>query len=100
MDKLENLRKDWGAPIKITSAYRCSKHNESVSDTGKTGAHTLGMAVDIPVSGKAAYDLLHLAMLHGFTGIGIKQSGDFAGRFLHLDTMIDTMVRPRVWSYA
>lgn len=36
-------------------------------------------------------------MMLGFTGIGINQQGDPAGRFIHLD-FLETN-RPRIWSY-
>ena len=99
MDRLQALRKDYGKPIKITSGYRCSAHNKAVSDTGLTGPHTTGRAVDIQISGRDAYDLLHLALLHGFKGIGISQKGDHGKRFLHLDDIPDTIKRPAIWSY-
>ena len=99
MDRLQSLRKDYGKPMKISSAYRCSKHNADVSTTGLTGPHTTGRAVDVICTNKDAYDLLHLALLHGFTGIGIKQSGAKNTRFLHLDDIPDRMIRPTVWNY-
>ena len=36
-------------PLKITSGYRCSEHNASISKTGPTGPHTTGAAVDLAV---------------------------------------------------
>lgn len=99
MDRLQGLRKDYGKPMKITSGYRCPEHNASVSKTGSDGVHTTGRAVDIQVFGKDAYDLLHLALLHGFTGIGISQNGQMDKRFIHLDDLPDKNHRPRIWSY-
>lgn len=99
MDRLQRLRKDYGKPMKITSGYRCPAHNSAVSKTGLDGPHTSGRAVDIQVFGKEAYDLLHLAMLHGFTGIGISQKGPMDKRFIHLDDIPDKNTRPRIWSY-
>lgn len=99
MEKLQNLRNDFGKPMIISSAYRCSKRNAAVSETGLHGPHTLGQAVDVRVAGKDAYDLLHLALLHGFTGIGVNQKGEFDKRFLHLDTVKEVGLRPRIWSY-
>lgn len=99
MNKLEALRLDYGKPMMVVSGYRCSKHNAAVSETGLTGPHTTGQAVDIRVYGKDAFDLMHLAMLHGFTGIGVSQKGAVDKRFLHLDTVEDGGLRPRVWSY-
>lgn len=95
MEKLQQLRNDYGKAMPVASGYRCSKHNAAVSETGLTGPHTLGQAVDISIGHQDAYDLLHLALMHGFTGIGVQQKG--AQRFLHLDTLKDG--RPTVWSY-
>lgn len=100
LDRLQKLRLDFGKPIKISSGYRCSKHNNEVSDTGLTGVHTTGRAVDIMIDRKNAYDLLHLALLYGFTGVGIKQHGPTETRFLHLDDCPDRMIRPTIWSYT
>jgi hypothetical protein len=52
--------------------------------------------VDIAVSGQDCYELMGLAMKHGFTGIGVAQKG--SGRFLHIDTFKGGP-RPNVWSY-
>jgi uncharacterized protein YcbK (DUF882 family) len=60
------------------------------------GVHTRGIACDIAVSGREAYDVLALALKHGFTGIGVAQKG--SGRFLHLDTFTGGP-RPNIWSY-
>lgn len=50
VEKLQKLREDLGAPIKITSAYRCAKHNAAVG--GSTHSqHKLGTATDIQVRG-------------------------------------------------
>ncbi len=97
MKSLESLRTIYGQPMKVTSAYRCPRHNAAVSSTGATGPHTTGCAVDVSIAGEAAYKLVALAVTMGFTGIGIKQSGPWPGRFIHLDTLTDN--RPRIWSY-
>ena len=99
MDRLQALRKDYGKPMKISSGYRCPIHNRNVSKTGDDGPHTTGRAVDILCHGKEAYDLLHLALLHGFTGIGINQKGLKASRFIHIDDIPDRTIRPTVFSY-
>jgi hypothetical protein len=58
-------------------------------------------AVDVAVSGNLAYDLIRMAMLHGFTGIGVAQRGPHNKRFIHIDNIInsDTSPRPTIWSY-
>ena len=96
--KLEDLRVAFGKPMTVTSGYRCPRHNAEVSHTGTAGPHTIG-AADIAVSGEDAYTLVQLAMACGFSGIGIKQSGDFPGRFVHLDNLPFSWPRPRIWTY-
>ena len=46
MDLLQEARNDLG-PLSITSGYRCSEHNSSISSTGANGPHTTGKALDI-----------------------------------------------------
>lgn len=101
LDKLEALRECYGKPIRISSGYRCPAHNAGVSHTGARGPHTIG-AVDIPVSGGEAYDLLRAAWVVGFSGIGMSQHGKHASRFIHLDDcdITDSRIpRPMLWSY-
>ncbi|MFZ5760961.1 MAG: YcbK family protein [Thermodesulfobacteriota bacterium] len=100
MARLEQLRLAFGAPMIVTSAYRCPFYNHKVSNTGHQGPHTTGMAVDIAISGPEAYTLVLLAMQLGFSGIGIRQSGPHAGRFVHVDDLpVASWPRPRIWSY-
>ncbi len=94
------LRRKCNFPFIVTSAYRCPKHNASVSK-GKYGAHTLGQAMDIKVKGELAIRLLRFATEYPqyFTGIGIKQNGH--SRFIHIDNVKDNekIPRPAIWSY-
>lgn len=97
--RLEDLRRAFGKPMIIGSGYRCPEHNDRVSSTGRTGPHTIG-AVDIRISGPDVHTLLQMAMIVGFTGIGVKQHGPMAGRFIHFDNLpVHTFLRPRVWTY-
>ena len=98
MIRPEELRRAFGKPMRLSSAYRCPDHNERISKTGRTGPHTTGRAVDVLVSGEDAYRLVRLALEHGFTGIGIAQRGPHERRFIHLDDL-DGPTRPWVWSY-
>lgn len=98
LDLLDKLRELYRRPIILTSAYRCSKHNQAVSTTGPSGPHTTGCAVDVKCSGSDAYKIVSLAIQLGFTGIGVRQSGDHASRFIHLDTLTGN-TRPWVWTY-
>ena len=94
MIALDALREAVGFPLRINSGYRCQQWDRQV---GGAGVHPQGIAVDIPVAGEQAYNLVGAAMVMGFTGIGVRQHG--LGRFVHLD-MLDADHRPRIWSYT
>ncbi|HHO49275.1 MAG TPA: peptidase M15 [Desulfobacteraceae bacterium] len=97
--RLEDLRVAYGRPMIINSGYRCPEYNNRVSTTGLDGPHTIG-AVDVRCSGHEAHLLLHMAMIVGFSGIGVKQHGPHSGRFLHLDNLTThDNPRPWVWTY-
>jgi zinc D-Ala-D-Ala carboxypeptidase len=100
MKQLHRLREDYARPMRITSGYRDVSYNTVIGGSPNS-AHILGQAVDVAVSGNEAYDLIRMAMLHGFTGIGVAQSGPQHKRFIHIDNMVnsDTSPRPNVWSY-
>lgn len=100
LDRLEDIRRAYGKPISVSSGYRCPSYNARISRTGLSGPHTTGSAIDIAISGKDAYLLVRLAMIHGMTGIGINQKGNWDKRFIHIDMCEqDNIPRPRVWSY-
>ena len=49
---LDPLRDAWGAPIKVTSGYRCAKLNRALKGSSPTSAHLVGFASDlVPVNG-------------------------------------------------
>lgn len=100
MNRLSAVREEFGKPMFETSGYRSPEYNDAISSTGRTGPHVMGQAVDIAIYGESLYDLLPLLKRHGFTGIGLNQSGKFAGRFLHIDTIArGEGPRPTVWTY-
>lgn len=86
----------------INSGYRCPAHNAKVSKTGESGPHTTGLAADIRISGKPAYELVAKAIELGATGIGLHQHGPRESRFVHLDTLANSADYPRpvIWTYA
>ena len=98
MDRLQKLRSMYGNPMRITSGFRSIKHPIEASKRAG-GAHTTGRACDIAVEGSDAHEVVRLAMLCGFTGIGVQQKG--GGRFIHLDDVDATygFPRPTIWSY-
>jgi uncharacterized protein YcbK (DUF882 family) len=91
MDRVQVLREQYGKPLTVTSAYRCPKHPIEAKKA-VAGQHTIA-AIDLGVSRSDAHEILRLAFLLGFTGIGVNQKGNH--RFIHLD---DREV-PTVWSY-
>lgn len=100
LDSLEDIRRAYGRAMTVSSGYRCPTYNARKSSTGLSGPHTTGSAIDIAISGKDAYLLVRLAMIHGMKGIGIKQKGPWSGRFIHMDMCEqDNIPRPRIWSY-
>lgn len=49
---LDPLRESWGAPIKVTSGYRCAKLNRALKGSSPTSAHLVGFASDlVPMNG-------------------------------------------------
>jgi len=110
MESLERIRVEMNRPLKLSSAFRCAKHNQEVSSTGPNGPHTDhgdgGQAVDVKISGADALRLIEVAKKYSMTGIGVKQSGPAGKRFIHLDnlgsnyTKLTGGPRPWLWSYA
>lgn len=95
MEKLQALRTLYKKPITINSGYRSIDHPLEAKKAIK-GTHTKGIAADVSCDGQDAYEIVHLAMNLGFTGIGVAQKGNM--RFIHLDTW-GGGPRPNIWSY-
>ena len=94
---LQRIRNEFGGPMPISSGYRCPKHPVEARKR-KPGAHAKGLAADILVSGSRAINLLRIALSYDeVQGVGINQKGK--GRFIHLDSVIDGLPRPHLWSY-
>ena len=102
LEKLEFIRQNSGFPFPVTSGYRCSAHNTEVSTTGMGGPHTTGHAVDIAIYGSEALHVIDWAIKMGMIGIGLKQHGPHAGRFIHIDDLEQPAHTPRpwIWTYA
>ena len=104
LECLQVLRDVYGKPMKITSGYRCPLEHPNEMHKALAGSHAYGVAVDVAVCYRDAYDLLACAIeLNYFTGIGISQKGNATTRFIHLDTATTELLggapRPTVWSY-
>lgn len=93
LDKIQKLRLAYGKPMPVTSGYRHPTHPLEAAKA-RPGVHSHGIAADIRVGpGEDVWDLMYLAMSHGFTGIGLSQR-EGRPRFLHID------IGPkRAWGY-
>lgn len=69
LEKLDQLRERVGAPIIVTSGYRCPVHNANVGGVPNS-QHVLGTAADIVCDAVSVNELADLAAEIGFDGIG------------------------------
>jgi zinc D-Ala-D-Ala carboxypeptidase len=103
MDNLQDMRMEYNKPMKIISGYRHRTHPVEEAKE-KPGAHYTGKAVDIRCYGAGALLLIELAVDFSFDGIGVKQHGPHAERFIHIDRIeaADNFhaERPWIWSYS
>lgn len=84
-EKLQRIRDALGKPIKITSGYRCLKHNQAVGG-GTNSRHRYGMAADWRLKDRSVTPVALgiIAQAVGFGGVGIYW---YAGNaFCHADT--------------
>lgn len=92
LDVLEALRAKAG-PIKVNSAYRCSKHRVEARKP-KPGFHARGLAADLvplAMSLRALYDVVRAEPR--IKGIGV----DLAAGYIHVDVREAT--QPVFWVY-
>ena len=110
MRMLQELREVAGFPFRLTSARRCEKHDQRVSNYKKTksGIHTYGKAVDVAVGNINTTKTLLLikqAQDIGFTGLGLALRGDRPKRFIHFDNRGKGDLEgskaslPAIWTY-
>lgn len=82
----------------ITDGIRTPEYNTKIGGA-KNSAHLLGLAADRSRSDPTeAYYEIKFALEFGMTGIGIKISGPKNGRFIHLDSLLNS-TRPNIWTY-
>jgi uncharacterized protein YcbK (DUF882 family) len=95
LDLIQEARDELG-PLSISSAFRCSSHNSSVSSTGENGPHTTGHALDITVKDSQHRKQLIDWFATKVTGLGIAKS------FIHIDNLTSDNgfdMRPNAWKY-
>ena len=79
LDTLDKIRERAGIPLVLNSAYRSPAYERSKGRSG-TGAHTLGVAVDIRCNTSAnRYKIVKAALACGIRRIGIGQT------YVHID---------------
>lgn len=79
MDMLQELRYGINKPFYLNSAYRSPEHNAAVGGASNS-YHLRGMAFDISLRNLVRDDLVRMAKVIGFRGLGYYQS------FQHIDT--------------
>ena len=95
IEKLEAIRQEIAIPIKVTSGFRCTKHQEALRNSGtltvvaKKSTHELGQAADIKA--QMPIDELEKVCAKHFQSIGIAKT------FLHCDLRTDKPKRR--WAY-
>lgn len=100
MQRVVTLRTALDVKLPVRSAYRCPDYNAKISRSkSRTGPHTTGRAIDLGISGAAAFEAFALFEQLGFRGIGLDQKSGI--RYIHLDDLdgSDTQPRPWVWTY-
>lgn len=86
-DKLQRIRDMLGVPLKVTSGYRCIKHNRSKTVGGSPNSrHVYGFAADWRTLNRTVNPVALgiIAQSVGFGGIGIYWHS--RGAFVHADT--------------
>lgn len=89
VEKLEDIREHFAAPLIIRSGYRCKEHNARVGGA-PSSRHLKGDAVDFIVQGvptAVVYEYVEKRFSKDLIGLAIKHnaSNKYAG-FVHLDT--------------
>ena len=92
---LDDLREEYGYPIKLTSTYRSPDHPIEAKKS-KPGEHAYGAAVDIAcVGGEATFKLVKAAIEVGFTRIGISRKSNF----VHVGIGYPGAPETTIWTY-
>ena len=67
-NQLQVLRDKIGKPVKLTNAYRCKEHNDTIAGSSRNSQHILGKAADIKVKGmtpKEVFDVVESLINEG-----------------------------------
>jgi zinc D-Ala-D-Ala carboxypeptidase len=88
---LDLARTKAGVAFKVTSGFRCQKHNKNVG-AKPTSSHTLGLAVDIEYKNGSLGIHILKALVPLFDRIGVGKN------FIHVDIDPDKP-SPVLWTY-
>ena len=84
---LEEVSKEWGSSLTITSAFRAPEYNATVGGAKKS-THTEGIATDIRFSNSSVEDrarFLQILKDKGIKGVGCYFPSKDGGEFFHVD---------------
>ena len=94
MECLQALRTEYGKAMAITSGYRHPTHPVEARKGRSDGEHTRGMCCDVAcTNGADRYELIRLALKHGFHRIGIAKN------FIHLGLGGRGLPSNVIWEY-
>lgn len=92
VEMLEKLRNMVG-PLRVTSGFRCRRHNATVPGAAENSSHTLGLAADVvSADGSLSPQELAEAALDSDLGFCAVVAYD---SFVHID--VDDDKGPRTW---
>jgi uncharacterized protein YcbK (DUF882 family) len=92
IEKLDKARYLANIPFKITSGYRCPKHNKEIGGS-PTSSHMKGLAVDIACENSSdRYRIIEACINVGLKRLGIGEN------FIHIDGDRDKVWQV-VWTY-
>lgn len=92
VDRLQQVRDMYGKGMKITSGYRCKKHNDSLPKSSPSSSHIDGEAVDIYCADSSRRDELVGFLRTKFNRMGLHK------HFIHVD-ISKTKASPVLWVY-
>ena len=83
-DVFDDIREEWGKPIKINSGYRCPVHNASLSGSSPISAHLFGLALDCDCADNMEVEQLFTLIDDMYPELRIKKYTG-GSTFVHID---------------
>jgi uncharacterized protein YcbK (DUF882 family) len=96
LEKLDEVREQYGKPVRVNSGYRCPAHNKAIGGK-ENSSHTSGLAADIApeLTTLDELDTLYDICYNVFDNIG---DGRLKG-FIHVDDREKKPTGKRLWMY-